>query len=328
MTETAQERYRQATRRWQQIEAERPDLEAAVRLQRILVRRIIDLVQVLSADRTLVAPSAAAALRKLAAGRPFLRHEPVVFPVGALSAALVAFCTDLADAGAGDAARRVGEVLERGRIDAASLLLASFDRRTGAIRNGATQQDLSPDLLWLVAELGAGPIAYVLQRRVCADLEALGHATLLLEDWDRGHCPACGSWPAFAEWCTEVAWLRCSFCGAAWRCQTDRCPYCDNAGEAFVTAAPDLARPRRLRLCGACGGYLKAIAVAVATPFELLPVEDLASSDLDFGALERGYHRPSLPDAPGGTESMPPCPGAGPTDLRGGVAGGRMPPSL
>ena len=322
----ADERYRQAARRWQQIEVERPDLEAAVRLQRILVRRIIDLVQLLSSDRSLVAPAASAVLRKLAAGRPFLRHEPVVIPVSALSASLVAFCTDLAEAGAGDAARRVREVLERGRIDAASLLLASLDRRTVAIRNGATQQGLSPDLLWLVAELAAGPIAYVLQHRVCADLDAAGHPTVVLEDWDRGDCPACGSWPAFAE-CREVAWLRCSFCGAAWRLRTDRCPYCDNAGQTFVTAAPDLARPRRLRLCGACGGYLKAIDIAVAAPFELLPVEDLASSDLDLGALERGYHRPSLPETPEGPESIPPCPGAEPADLRRTVAGGRMPPS-
>jgi len=89
--------------------------------------------------------------------------------------------------------------------------------------------------------------------------------------------------------------LRCSFCGAAWRLAADQCIYCHAGGPAFLTAAPDPSRPvERLELCQACGGYLKAMDRPRRTPFALLSVEDLATSDLDLVAAEQGYARPAL----------------------------------
>jgi len=73
--------------------------------------------------------------------------------------------------------------------------------------------------------------------------------------------------------------------------------YCGNAGDDFVTAAPDVARAdRRVELCGACGSYTKVIEAAAPTPFPLLAIEDLASVDLDQGAMTREYGRPKLFD--------------------------------
>ena len=64
-----------------------------------------------------------------------------------------------------------------------------------------------------------------------------------------------------------------------------------------MVAAPDVARPeRRVELCGACGGYTKVIATDSLTPFPLIAIEDLATMDLDEGAMARGYHRPDLFD--------------------------------
>jgi FdhE protein len=204
-------------------------------------------------------------------------------------------------------------VLENGHIDSPSLLMASLQRNQRAIRERALHEGLAPDLLWLVAELAAGPVAYLVQRQVMAAVAAHG-ADVDLEQWDRGYCPACGSWPAFVEllsgpgqpfgdehigelatWDTRgTEWLRCSFCGARWRLRSACCIYCGERGEAFMSAAADLQRPRRVQLCGTCRCYLKRIDVAEATPFELLPVEDLATNDLDVAAMERGYGRPSL----------------------------------
>ena len=42
--------------------------------------------------------------------------------------------------------------------------------------------------------------------------------------------------------------------------------------------------------------YTKVIDVATPTPFPLLAIEDLATMDLDQGAMERGYRRPELFD--------------------------------
>ena len=80
-----------------------------------------------------------------------------------------------------------------------------------------------------------------------------------------------------------------------WRPERYRCIYCDEAGEGFLTAsADDEGEAGHLELCRACGGYLKSLAVRQPTRFELMAVEDLASSHLDVGAADRGYGRPPM----------------------------------
>ena len=107
----------------------------------------------------------------------------------------------------------------------------------------------------------------------------------------------CGSWPAFIESCRGSRSLRCSFCALAWAVPSHRCIYCGNAGDDFVAAALDEDRSRRrVELCGRCGSYTKVIEVLEPTPFPLLAVEDLASMDLDQGAMNRDYRRPELFD--------------------------------
>ena len=116
-------------------------------------------------------------------------------------------------------------------------------------------------------------------------------------DWDRGYCAFCGSWPVLIESIEKTRLLRCSYCALGWSLQSRRCIYCGNSGEDFVSAAPDVNQPRhRVELCGTCGGYTKIIDLAASTPFPLLAIEDLATIDLDSGAMDRGYRRPELLD--------------------------------
>jgi FdhE protein len=89
--------------------------------------------------------------------------------------------------------------------------------------------------------------------------------------------------------------LRCSFCASAWELSPYACIYCDHAGNRFVTAAPNEERKdRRLEVCGACGGYLKSIDIAGLSPFPLLSISDIETTDLDLAAMEHGYKRPAL----------------------------------
>ncbi|MGH9314102.1 MAG: formate dehydrogenase accessory protein FdhE [Vicinamibacterales bacterium] len=289
--------------RLEALTAARPDLALAAALQRALLGRIIASTDRLEAEptttRTLVPPSTA--ISRLKQGLPVLRGDTVQMPVLLLAPELAPLCATLAEGGAGDPARHIADALHEGRIDRGSLLAASFRRDQSAIRTFARHASLSPDLLWLVGELAAGPFAFSAQTRVFADDEARAAR----DAWDRGYCPACGSWPAIAELAGGARRLRCSFCAAAWQPSVCRCVYCAEEGPAFSLAAPDEERPAwRLELCAACGGYLKSIEAAAPIRYPLLAVDDMETTPLDIVAMDRGYGRPPLPDF-GASLSMP-----------------------
>jgi hypothetical protein len=215
-------------------------------------------------------------------------------------------CDDLAAGGAGDVARRVRGCLDEGRIDMGSLLIASFDRNQNAIRIKAVHEGIAPDVLWLAAELAVGPAAYVAQQTLFAPAGAGTHLAITdaLAQWPHGYCPACGSWPAFGEDPDRSRQLRCSFCGVGWRLRDPGCTYCGGAPSHLTALTPEPDAAPRAELCSGCGAYLKWLDLPEPTPFELLPVEDLASTPLDVLAVQKGFGRPSLPDL-GGPERHP-----------------------
>lgn len=275
------------------LREERPDLAAAAALQHALLGRMIGLVDRLERAVATPATGVAAAVSRLKQGLPALRGRAPDLPVATLAPALAPLCDALAEGGAGDAAVHIADALRAGRIDEASLLAASFRRDQAAVRTFANHASLAPDLLWLVAELAAGPFAFVSQTRVF-DSDAARDAR---DEWERGYCPACGSWPAFAEIASGTRRLRCSFCAAAWRPPVFRCVYCGEDGPAFSMAAPDADRPGwRLELCAACGGYLKSIETEAPFRYPLLAVDDMETTPLDVAAMDRGYGRPPLPE--------------------------------
>ena len=283
-----------AERRWEGVVARRPDLKPAVDLQRNLISIVVRLtgaVQRQGLPRLSLPPKYLAA--KLARGVPALASEPIPLPVAALTPPLLDLCAELGRGGAGDAAGHIHSAIESGAIDPGSLLAASLARDQNAIRQGALQRGLAPDLVWLVAELAVSPLAHLLEQSLLASpSDAVTRAG---DEWGHGYCPACGSWPALAEVVGSRRILRCSFCAAGWELPSYACIYCGEDGEAFVTAAPDEERKdRRLEVCSACGGYLKTVDTAELSPFPLLAIADLETMDLDVAAMEKGYARPPL----------------------------------
>jgi hypothetical protein len=281
-----------ALAKWAGIAANSPDLTPALALQRAILRILIDAREGLDDSRAPLpdlAPSAI--LAKWTRGVPALRNETV--PIAApLVAVLPALCDALAQGGAGQSAAHIGQALAAGEIDGGSLLRVSLARNRKAIRTSSLHHGFSPDLVWVIGELGSAPLAHYCQTRVL-DTAELKAALISSRTWDRGYCPCCGSWPAFIE----NGQLRCSYCAAAWALTSHRCVYCGNHDDRFLVAAPDVNRPARsVELCGACGCYTKAITAAALTPFPLVAIEDLATMDLDEGAMARGYHRPDLFD--------------------------------
>lgn len=292
-----EELLKSAQLRWTQILADRPDLTPAVELQHRLLGIVIDLAGAVAGTRPprlSLPPRYLAA--KLARGVPALAGEPIPLPVALLKTSLTDLCAQLASGGAGDIATHIHEAIDSGSIEAGSLLAASLSRDQAAIRTGASHRGLAPDLVWLVAELAVGPVACALQRTLFADTTS-DDLRSALAAWNRGYCPACGSWPALAEVVGGHRTLRCSFCATAWEPTTYSCVYCDEGGKSFVTAAPNEDRKdRRVEICGGCGCYLKAVDLPELSPFPLLAIADLETMDLDVAAMEHGYARPPLKD--------------------------------
>jgi FdhE protein len=286
-----------AERRWTSIRAARPDLAPALELQRTLLTLVIELEQTLNngrLPRLSLPPKYLAA--KLARGVPILAGEPIPLPVPILTPVLQRLCEALAAGGAGDAAVRIGETIRSGQIEPGSLLAASLARNQTAIRTGAAHRGLAPDLVWLVAELAVSPFVHLLQRTLFSSATD-DRLQIALDAWNHGYCPACGSWPAVAEVVGGHRTLRCSFCASAWELTTYACIYCGESGEKFVTAAPDEERKdRRVEVCSNCGGYLKTVDLPELSPFPLLSISDIETTDLDVAAMEHGYQRPALKD--------------------------------
>jgi hypothetical protein len=294
----------EAEQRWEAVVALRPELESTVEIQRRLVGRGVSLAEAVGQNMPATAHIQPGELAiKLRAGTPMFIGTTMDVVGETLRPFVLGFCDDLAAGVADGPASRLRHRLEKGEIDIGSLVAASLGRQQDAIRTKAHHVGISPDLLWLVAELAAGPIAYRLQFELPqGDQET----QTLVAGWSHGFCPACGSWPAFAERVDTHRSLRCSFCALAWEPPADRCTYCEEAGETFMIATPDADSTARLEMCQQCGGYLKSLAVESPTPFALLPVADLESSTLDLGAVGRGYGRPPMREFQ--TASSVPCP--------------------
>lgn len=285
----------EAEQRWQRTADQRPELAAAVDLQRVLVTRSTEL----AAETARIARGATAArpdlLARLRRGEAPVLNLAVEIDADRVLPFLLGFCSDFAAGGAGEPARRVRAAIEGREIDPGSLLRASLARQQEAIRMRAHHLGLAPDLVWLVAELAVGPVANRLQHDALAAASVPRAARDAMRAWRHGHCPACASWPALAESRDAERHLRCSFCGADWTPPDVACVYCNRAGDAFLTASAAPDRPaRRIEFCRACGAYLKHVDAPAATPFLMLPVLDLETSDLDLLAVERGYARPPM----------------------------------
>ncbi|MBM3777899.1 MAG: formate dehydrogenase accessory protein FdhE [Acidimicrobiia bacterium] len=283
-------------RRLDELGIERADLRPALALQRNLIGQQLVLLGACEqggVPHLSLPPRYLAA--KLARGLPALHSEPVPLPNRVLVLAVHDFCARLSTGSTAEAAAAALAAFNR-RLDPAAILSACFGRDQGGVRMLGAHAQVSPDLLWLVAELALAPFAYLLARQLFPG-GANGVAAPVagaLAAWDRGFCPVCGSWAAWQEGSEEGHRLRCSFCSYGWTMRAYRCAFCGEDGEPFVTAAPNPEEPgRRLQLCGACGGYSKVLPLAAEFP--LVAVEDLASLDLDMAAMERKYIRPALP---------------------------------
>jgi len=286
-------RRQRAEARWTALATLAPHLARAVALQRRTLGTQFDLLRAVAPMvATAPIPSETQVLDHLADGLPVLRANIGPLSVGVLTPVMADLGAAITSATGHGAARRVADALTSGAVDPARLLALVYQRDQDGVRQLAADHALVVDMLWLLGDLVVAPIVHLQQRAALRDGEPESPVREALERWDQGYCPACGSWPALAEFFFGERLLRCAFCACTWRQAVDQCAFCHAAGEAFATVVPDRQLPgRRIELCRACGGFLKTLDVELVTPFPLVAIEDLASSDLDQAALHHGFKR-------------------------------------
>jgi FdhE protein len=282
-----------ADTRWASMVEGNSELREAVELQRKLIAPVIELAAMLESRP---APRLSLPLRyltiKLTRGTPALAGEPVPVPASALRDTFSSLVHVLAEHG-GYAAVEIGAATQEGRLDLGALLTLSMRRDQTTLNHAAARAGLAHDVLWLVSDLTVGPFAHRLLTSMFDAAPPDGPVSSALDGWSWGHCPLCGSWPAFAEQLAGGRWLRCSFCAAAWRSEPVACIYCGKENAAPPTSA-ETRQTRVIDACGACRGYLKVIPAERMMPFPLLALTDLESMDMDMIAMQQGFARPPI----------------------------------
>ena len=279
--------------RWTRMAEAKPDLNAAVALQ----RKLISLVDQLAARfEQLGAPKLTLPPRylttKLGSGIPALALEPIRMPIEHLKPTFVDLCRTLAEGGGGEATAKIRTVAENGQLDVRAVLTLALRREQGAMRMAATRGGLGHELLWLVADMCVSPYAHALLEAVFD--RAPEPLLTALNQWSRGYCALCGSWPTLVERVDGARRLRCSLCAAAWEAADGSCLYCGEQGEAFSVVTPNPSASRALDTCRTCNGYAKTLVTETSLPFPLVATADLDSMDLDLAAMQAGFSKPAL----------------------------------
>jgi FdhE protein len=301
-----------AEARWNALLASRPELAPTIALQRRLLSIALEGVSRLIASPPAV-PEAALqrAVERLGAGIPVFRADQAEPPAPVLAPLLRDFAEVLYEGGAGEAALHIVEALDGGRVSTSSWLAAAFTRDADVLQGGSVETGLSLGLLWLIGDLAIAPwsarLSAALETRAAQE-PALQQA---LDGWERGYCPACGSWPAMGSESGKSWDLRCSLCAFTWTHAANRCLFCSSTAPLQHIDAP-AGGPAYAAACEGCGAYVKILPRGDASlPFPFLAVADLETSDLDHLSVQRGFGKPPLPAIPGVASARPPCPGVG-----------------
>ncbi len=217
---------------------------------------------------------------------PLLDHATIRLDAKAAGASVRRIMDAAADAGGAEASEL--RTVARGTgFEALALLEATVCQDDERLTVQAASLGVERNVLVAVGLLAAMPLLDACRRKTSDRAPA---------SWPHGYCLVCGAWAALAELrgLERTRHLRCGRCGTGWDIEWVRCAYCrasDNS--TFSSLVPeDGVEARRVDVCRGCRGYTKLLTSARAWPAGQVPVEDLASVDLDLIAVEHGFERP------------------------------------
>ena len=184
------------------------------------------------------------------------------------------------------AAMAVAEVLERqGALSA---------DEAAAVREVDLASHLGPLLDWAtgrspVAPFAAAPIAWSVVRLALPAF--VGSSGPREEIGSEGGCPECGMAPDLATLgATGARRLVCGACDTEWRFDRLRCPFCGTGAQDQLGYLAGGVSGAVIRVCDACGCYLKTIDRRSLSGDETPLLLRLVSTEMDVSAERAGYH--------------------------------------
>jgi FdhE protein len=179
---------------------------------------------------------------------------------------------------------RIQDAFAAGVIPPEDLVSRAFHDQSGEILAAARKTKVDEDLFAGITVLLARPFRSRAAQDLLRDVD--------LGQWLRGHCPACGHWPALAHVQSAEGrrTLWCLHCGTRWPFGRLQCPYCLNASqEEFELIGAEVEPSCWAHTCAGCGKYIKEIRTGQsvdAFPFEEFYLEthssDLLARDAGF----------------------------------------------
>ncbi|HYC43927.1 MAG TPA: formate dehydrogenase accessory protein FdhE [Burkholderiales bacterium] len=178
-------------------------------------------------------------------------------------------------------------------LDLLAVLQASLNRDEIRLADHAHAARSDPDAFAALAALAAKPLLHACRR--------LG-AWRAEETWSHGYCGVCGGWPAFAEvrGVERNRYFRCGDCGDEWQASCLACPFCGSTDHEHLGSlvTNDSGAGICVEVCNGCRGYLKVFTTLRGARAAHVLLHDLATSELDIAAVERGYRRPAVAGHP------------------------------
>ena len=284
-------------RRLGALRTARPDLASAIELQELLIRTTLDGARAPRAEPFPLPRERV--VGKVRQGVPLLHEEPAIVDVHYAADLFSRLVNALLERPDADLQERLGPLIAAatsGGLDPERLFAEAFVQHHSHLAELAIQVGVDHDLLWTLASRAVAPLLRAYAEHLLPLVERVDDGSPDGATWDRGYCPVCGAWPLLGELrgIELAAYLRCSACGSGWRARRLFCPYCGNDDFRQLRSLQVEGEPRfRISVCERCKGYLKVGNAFDPPPAELVPLDDLASVQLDVAAIERGYQRPA-----------------------------------
>jgi len=111
------------------------------------------------------------------------------------------------------------------------------------------------------------------------------------QDWQKGYCPICGSYPGISTLDRNgKRHLHCSFCWHGWSTARVFCAYCANVDHKSIRYFhSDAEKGYRVDVCDQCQKYMKTVDTRETQHLIYAPLEQVSTLHLDFKAQEMGF---------------------------------------